>query len=89
MHAVDISTPTDPHVLMSLQVPGVPNDIAVCGGFVAVTIRNESVPLQGWVGLYTTYDKNLDHILKIREIPGKYEAVHLKRWLEYWIIRFK
>ena len=71
MHAVDLTDVTAPYILTYVSVPGVPNDIAVCGGYVAVTVRNESVPLPGWVSLYTAYDRQTETMVKIRDIPGR------------------
>ena len=46
------------------------NWLVILCRYVAITIRNESVPLPGWVGLYTGYNTETRTVDKIRDIPG-------------------
>jgi len=68
LHAIDISDPNNAKVVDSDYVPGEPNDLDVCGRYVALSVRDEYGPLPGTAVIYEVYNRISGHMQKVNEI---------------------
>ena len=71
LHAVDMSDPAHAHLVHSEPVVGVPNDLDICGDYVALSVRNVFEPLPGTAVIFRLYDRTSGQMERLYDIPGR------------------
>lgn len=72
INIIDYANLTNPEILNHVSYPGVHViDIAVCGDYVFTTNTNEADPENGYVNVYTAYDKQTNTLTLLDSVVGK------------------